>query len=95
MKKDGVRSLGSDRGGRLVPTIVFIGFITAAWVQFVMAHHIVRNDSLSLWLGTGRLRFLLDYAETINAGGVIPLMVITGVLSFSAVALINALRSDR
>jgi hypothetical protein len=75
--------------------LVLIAFLIAAWVQFVLARYIVRNDSLSLWLGGGRLRFLQEYAETINAGGLIPLMVVAGVFSIAAVALINALRSDR
>ena len=83
---------GVTRGALSVS--VFVTFLVAAWIQSELACSIVHNDSLNLWLGSGWLRFVSTYAETIHFVGLVPLMVVGGVLSFAFIAIIEVLTSD-
>ena len=78
---------------RAIAALVFLAFLVAAWIQSQFACYVVHNDAVNFWLGSGWLRFVNTYAETIHFVGMVPLMVVGGVVSFAFIALIEALTS--
>ena len=80
---------------RVLSASLFVGFLLSAWMQSQLACYLVHNDSINISLGKGPLRFVSNYAETIHFVGMIPLMVIGGLLSFAVITVIEVVTSDR